>query len=286
MKPLTGVIEDDFAFDRRQFKLTVRRLADSLGYGSDNSVFVGSGVDYMQSRIYQPGDPIRAFDWKIYARTRKPHVKEFETTRRIPMWILIDTSASMTIGMHRPSKYVTAVLLAGGVALAALDRMNPVGLLGVGQRSWRLPPTLSTSKVFGALSDLKTYQYGERTYLADQLRNLGHQLREKSIVLVLSDMHDPDAVSSLKEISHQHEVLILQFRDPASRSIKGTGFIRAQEAESGRSFIATRHSQADLQTEEIKRTGAASLIIDIDQDYLPNVRQFLMTREVLKGRGQ
>lgn len=273
--------------DSRQFHLAVKRLADSLSYGTDRSPFLGSGLEYVQSRPYQYGDPIKAIDWRVTGRTRRVHVKEYEAPKRLPVYLLVDTSASMAISSHHRSKYETAVFLAGGLALAALDSISPVGVLGVGSRGLHIRPSLSKDLVLQWLHKLRVYRFDETTSLAARVAELTPSLAQRVLIIVLSDLHDPDALPALKRLGQKHDCAVLQLRDPAEERLRGVGFVRAREAETGRPFVAFAQRDwldQDHVTGELKRAGIDHLLIDTDRPYVSNVRQFFKARNLL-GRG-
>ena len=273
--------------DSRQFAIAVRRLADSLSYGTDASPFLGSGTDYVQSRLYQPGDSVRAIDWRITARTKKFHVKQFETPKRMPCYLLVDTSASMTVSSTARSKYSIAVHIAGGLAFACLDRISPVAVVAVGQTDLRYSPSLSRDKILQWLHKLRTYRVDERTCLRERLRELGPMLINKSLIIVLSDLHQPEAIAPLKRLGQQHDVVAIQLIDPAEQSLRGAGFVRGREAETGRP-VTTRGrglgiDQVDLE-QQLKRGRVDHLPVRTDEPFAYQLRHFFKSRGLL-GRG-
>jgi uncharacterized protein (DUF58 family) len=273
--------------DSRQFYLAVKRLADSLGYGTDRSPFLGSGLEYVQSRPYQYGDPVKSIDWRVTARTRRVHVKEFEAPKRLPVYLLVDTSASMAISSHGRSKYETAVFLAGGLALACLDRISPVGVLGVGGRDLHVRPSLSKDQVLQWLHRLRTYRHDEPTTLSGRLAELVPSLAERSLMICLSDLHDPSAIASLKRLGQRHDCAVPQLRDPAEESLRGVGFLRAREAETGRAFVTRGRGDwldQDHVAGELKGAGIDHLLIRTDRPFISSVRHFFKSRNLL-GRG-
>ena len=280
-------LEQTDPLDSRQFVMAVKSLADSLSYGTDASPFLGTGTEYVQSRIYQPGDPVRSIDWRITARTQKFHVKEFETPKRMPCYLLIDSSASMTVSSTRRSKYGSAVYVAGGLAFACLDRISPVAVMGVGETELRYTPSLSRSKIMQWLHKLRRYNLQETTLLDQRLRELGPHLLNKSLIIVLSDLHQPEAIAPLKRLGQQHDVVAIQFRDPAETNLQGAGFLRAREAETGKEMTTLgRNVGIDQETlkQELKRGRVDHLVIETDQPFAYRLRHFFKSRGLL-GRG-
>ena len=285
---MEGRIEDFEMLDSRQFVIALRKLANSLSYGIDKSPFVGSGVEYVQSRPYQTGDSIRQIDWRVTARTRKFHVKEYETPKSMPCYLLVDTSASMTVSAHARSKYHTALFIAGGIALAALDRVSPVGVVCVGERALRIQPSLSAGRVMQWLHLLRTYRFDERTTIAARVAQLMPSLAQRSMFVVLSDLHDPQALAALKRLSQQHDTIVLQLEDPAERGWRGSGFFRAREAETGREFVThgrRRWVNPDVHAAELKRCGIDHLCIRVDKPYAHSLRQMFRARGWI-GKGE
>lgn len=270
----------------RKFVIAIRRLADDLSYGLDGSRFLGSGIDYVQSRQYLPGDPVKAMDWRVTARTNKHHIKEYEAPRRIPAWFLIDTSASMVVSSTARSKYEVALHVAGGLALACLDRTSPVGVLGCGTRDVHVQPSLAKDQVLQWLLRLRRHAFDEQTMMTRRIRELRPTLQSRSIIVILSDLHEEGAVHSAALLAQEHEVAVVQLQDPAEVALPGGGFLRAQEAESGRAFTARAREQMVDQRElegELRKGGVDHLLLRTDEPYLHKLRHFFRSRGASGG---
>ncbi len=264
--------------------LAIKKLADSVSYGTDKSPFLGSGLEYVQSRPYVPGDPVKTIDWRVSARTGVPHVKEYESPKCLPVWFVVDTSASMTLSSTAISKYQLAVQIAGGLALACLDRVSPVGVLGAGSREINYRPSLSREKIMVWLHELRHYGFDEPTELGRKLLALNPSLRERTLIFVLSDMHDRDSVSAVKLLGQQHDVAVLLLRDPAEDGLPGAGFIRGREVESGATFTTAARRQFTSLAESCASLTEASIdhfTIQTDQPFLGALRLFLQSRNLL-----
>ncbi|MFK7911349.1 MAG: DUF58 domain-containing protein [Akkermansiaceae bacterium] len=277
-------LTDTRPLDSRQFLIAVKRLADSLSYGTDSSPFLGQGLEYVQSRHYVPGDSVRSIDWRVTARTGKTHVKEYESPKSMPIWFIVDTSASMTHASTKVSKYQLAVQIAGGLALACLDRVSPVGLLGAGSREINIKPSLSRETILQWLHKLRHFDFSEPTRLGSKLLALNPSLKERSLIFVLSDLHDPEAIPALKLLGHRHDLTVLLMRDPAEDSLTGAGLLRGQEIETGKTFTTRAHknfTSLDDTREALKQSSIDHFPIHTDRPFLASLRLYLKSRNLL-----
>ena len=286
-KPLPeGEIQPIDPLDTRRYFIAIRRLADTLSHGTDRSRFLGAGLEYVQSRPYVPGDPVRQIDWRVTARAGEVHVKEYEAPKRMPAWILFDTSASMTYASGSKSKYAVAAQIAGGIAFALLDRVSPVGLLGTGEREIRVQPSLSKDDVMQWLVKLRKFQFGEETTMTRRITELNARLANKALIIAFSDFHEPGAIDALKLAAQIHDVVCIQLIDPAELGVRGTGILRAEEAESGETFVTYgRRAMTDPEAlgAELRRGGIDHLPIRTDQPFAQTLRMFFKDRGMLAG---
>ena len=121
----------------------------------------------------------------------------------------------------------------------------------------------------------------------ERLRELGPSLTDRSLIIAISDLHQPEAITPLKRLGQQHDVVALQLVDPVERDFGGAGFIRAREAETGR-MLTTRGKnlcvdQSSIE-QELKRGRVDHMTITTDQPFVHRLRHFFKSRGLL-GRG-
>ncbi|MDP6506894.1 MAG: DUF58 domain-containing protein, partial [Planctomycetota bacterium] len=229
------------------------------------------------------GDPVNFIDWKVTARTGRFHVKEFEALKTMPIYLIVDTSASMGFSSQRLSKYQMALLISGGLGLAGLRRLSPVGIIGGGERQLHYVPSLSRNRVFRWLHDLRRTNFSERTCIAERLDDAVGLVRERCLFLIVSDLHDPEIVPSVKRGAQRNDCVVLHLEDPAERGRLRGGIFRGREAESDNSFAAHGRSQWFAGEEEQQRTnlqagGIDYLNLKTDQPFVAPLRHFLVHR--------
>lgn len=198
--------------------------------GGHLSRFRGRGVEFDESRIYQPGDDPRNMDWRVTARSGQPHVKLFREERERPVWLLVDIGASMRFGTRVAFKSVIAARAAALLAWAAADKGDRVGGLVFDEsRHFERRPVARTRGLLPLLKALSEDpipgEVGGHDSLGAAAQHLVHLVRPGSLVFLLSDFAglQPEDGAWLARLSAGNEVVLGHVYDPLEASVPPPG---------------------------------------------------------------
>lgn len=195
------------------------------------SRFKGRGMEFDEARLYQPGDDIRSIDWRVTARTGKPHTKLFREERERPVFIAADQRATMRFATRGVFKSVQAAKLAGLIAWAAQHHSDRIGgQVFTDSGCMDLKPQHGRHAVLGFFHSLLNPELGANNdfTLEHALARLSHHARSGSLVYIISDFRGLNraAENHLHRLArHCNVVLILVF-DPLENSLPEHGRYR------------------------------------------------------------
>lgn len=181
----------------------------------------GASIEFAEYKEYAPGDEIRHIDWKVYAKTDRYHVKQFEQETNLAAYLLLDASASMGYQSKNRSKFDYAIRLAAAFAYLLLRQGDSVGLLFFNEAlEHYIPPRSKSAHLQIIIDTLSQSTPKGKTDLPRVLTQFAEKLHARSLILIFSDLFDdPDRViRSLKQFRHRkHEILLFHLLDPYER---------------------------------------------------------------------
>ncbi len=202
-------------------QLRARMIVEGYVSGVHRSPFHGFSVEFAEHREYAPGDDLRYLDWKVFGRTDKYHLKQFEEETNLVCYLLLDTSQSMCYQSDAApmSKLEYARCAAAALAYLILNQQDSVGLVTFDKEIRSLVrPSSNPSHVKQLLHVMEDSAAEEKTATGTVFHELAERLKKRGIVVVLSDLFDDvDAMmAGLKHFRHRrHEVILLHVLDPA-----------------------------------------------------------------------
>jgi len=173
------------------FYIRTRTIFQGQFRGDRRSLNRGTGIDFADHRIYEPGDDPRHVDWNIYARLERLFIKLFHTDEGIPILLLIDKSRSMEFGS--PSKLRRAKEIAAALSYIALAHGDSVAIYTCAERLLpRLPSTTGRSQFQRVTKTLHGITASGQTQLTESLKQLPTYHRHASLTVIFSDFLDPN----------------------------------------------------------------------------------------------
>lgn len=201
--------------------LAARLVVEGFITGLHKSPYHGFSVEFAEHRQYMPGDPIKNIDWKVYAKSDRFYVKEFEEETNLRAYIILDTSRSMTYRSEGSplSKLEYGVNLAGALTYLMLGQQDAVGLLLFADKiSKYIAPRSVRSHLRTVFSELSGIEPGQGTDVSGCLHQLAERVRKRGLVILISDLMDePEkTMAGLKHFRHRkHEVIVFHLLDKA-----------------------------------------------------------------------
>lgn len=213
---------------------------EGLFAGNYHSVFKGPGLEFDRVREYEYGDDVRFIDWNVSSRMTTPYTKTFKEERELIFFVLLDVSASLSMGSAGIDKRELAGNIFALLALAAEANDDRVGSLLFSNRVERLVvPMKGHRHVLCQISEALGYQAdGRGSDLGLALRTASCSLKRRSIVVILSDFRCDGYQTELALLSRKHDVIAVRLKDSLDRRFPPTGLLDFLDAESEAGFTA------------------------------------------------
>jgi uncharacterized protein (DUF58 family) len=252
-------------------ELLARTVVDGFINGLHRSPYLGRSMDFAEHRAYMPGDDIRRIDWRVYGRTDRFFVKEFEADTNANFSVLLDISRSMAYGSAGITKLDYGRYLAACLTYLSRQQRDRVGLVTFDQDVvTRVPP--SAKHLERVLHEIARVEPGPGGALGRSLLRIAETVRRRSILVVISDFYEEPAavlraVSLLK--GKGNDVIVFQILDPAELNFPFEDMMLFEDLESGDRVPVVPDKQRERYRELMQEHVAslARLLVDARIDY-------------------
>jgi len=277
-------------------ELKARLVVEGFITGLHKSPFHGFSVEFSQHRPYNYGDNLRYIDWKVYGRTDRYYIKQFEEETNLKSYLLLDISKSMQFSSGKISKLHYAKTLIAALAYMMLRQRDAVGL-GLFDTSLKklMPPRSVVSYLQSILIELETMPVGQDTEIQPVLHAMADRLKRRGLVILISDLYD-DVNGVLNGLRHfrynKHEVLVFHLLDRQELDFAYEGDVEFEDLESGEKirtypwYIRNEYKNAVEEFEKTYRTMCRENNIDYqllttDQPLETALLEYLIKRKKL-----
>jgi uncharacterized protein (DUF58 family) len=218
-------------------ELKARTVVEGFLSGLHQSPYRGFSVEFAEYRQYLPGDDLSTLDWKVFARSDRHYVKQFQEETNLECHLLIDVSASMAYrGASPMSKLEYGSVLAGSLAFLMNRQRDAAGLMAFDERiGVRLPASARRGHLHSLLIALERLEPGRRSDVPRPLQQLAEALVRRSLVVLISDLlDDPEPIiKGLRHLkSRGNDVIAFQLLDPNELTFPFDGSSRFKDVES------------------------------------------------------
>ncbi len=218
-----NLLNPAFISKLNSLELKARLVVEGFMVGLHKSPYHGFSVEFSEHRSYMQGDNLKDVDWKVFGRTEKYFIKQYEEETNLRSYIFLDTSNSMS---YQSGKYISkleySLTLAAALSYLMIHQQDAVGLTIYAEKINKfIPPKSSRAYLQEILKSLSSAQASEKTNTAGSLNEAAEKIKRKGLVIIISDLFD-EIESVLKALKHfsykKNEVIVFQVLDPVEKT--------------------------------------------------------------------
>jgi uncharacterized protein (DUF58 family) len=261
--------------------------------GMHRSSARGSSVEFAEYRKYSPGDDPRFLDWRIFAKTDRFYVREFEADTNLRCYIVIDTSGSMRFGNKTTTRIDRAKSIAAAIAHVLINQGDAVGLSELGESAPAdIPPRRAARHLRLLYDRLASLDASQGTSLVTGLHELAERIKPRSMVIIISDFFEevPLLLGCFKHLRFKkHDVALFHLLAKEEVTFDFESPVNLVDIETGTALATDPALMRDAYLQSLTRyleelkLGCSNFRVDyhlhrLDEDYEPMLTNFLLGR--------
>jgi uncharacterized protein (DUF58 family) len=252
--------------------LLARTVVEGFVMGLHRSPFRGFSVEFAEYRQYAPGDDIRHIDWKVFGKSDRFYVKQYEEETNLACHVLLDCSASMGYGSGLITKLQYGSFLAASLAYFMMQQRDATGLVLFDEKVRTiLPPSGRQTHLHRMLAALEDQQPGKGTDISVPLHDMAEAIKRRGLLVLISDLYDEPkrVLDALQHLRFQgSDLIVFQIADEAELKFPFDRVTEFVDPETGEELTLTGDAVRKAYLEEMNRffgeyrKGCADLKID------------------------
>ncbi|MGQ9707444.1 MAG: DUF58 domain-containing protein [bacterium] len=203
--------------------LKARLVVEGFLAGLHRSPYKGFSVEFAEHRQYMPGDELKRIDWRVYGRTDRFFIREYQEETNLRAYLVLDASGSMSYSTGRTSKLDYARWLAASLAYLLNRQKDSTGLVIFSDKIDRyIPPRATASHLRILFRELENTKPGGDTNISRTLHQLAERIKRRGLVIILSDLWDNDTeiLFALRHFrARKHELLLFHIFHPDEQNL-------------------------------------------------------------------
>ncbi|MFD2512632.1 DUF58 domain-containing protein [Pontibacter locisalis] len=284
----------------RKYEIRIRKAITTQMQGDFHSVFKGTGLEFDDVRSYQYGDDVRSIDWNVSAKGHGTFVKTYREEKEQSVFLMLDVSASQSIGTGLQQKIDVGKEICGVLALSAARQQSQIGIICISdQKEKYIKPAKGIQQAYTIIKELNELSpKSAKTNLAAGIRLTMDIIKRRSIILLISDFIDVNYEKELAMLAKRHDLIVMQLLDVREQKMPALGIVPVLDKESGKTlwvntsgkeFQKRYFAQYAENQEKVVRIcqkyQANYLAIQTNEDYVPQLVNLFRLRNRSTKRG-